>query len=119
VWEEFVRASGGRELSAPDGDIHYSLAVPAQVGESERTMTGQPVAVYRCSRLTFKAKVIESLEDHDVFEVITPVGRFRMTKADVYRDFPGVIASKSYRDNGIYNYPTLPTRALRYKVADP
>ena len=40
---------------------------------------------YTFSRLCFKADVIESLDDNDVFIVHTPDGSFRMTKADFYR----------------------------------
>ena len=56
---------------------------------------------YSFSRLCFKADVIEPLNDDDIFAVHTPDGTFQMTKADFYRVFPNVVASKSYRDSGI------------------
>ena len=52
---------------------------------------------YGYSRLCFKAAVIEPLSLETTFEVITPEGIFRMTKADFYKDFPNVVQSDSYR----------------------
>lgn len=49
---------------------------------------------YSCSRLTFKACIIESLKENDVFCIKTPVGSFQMTKGDFYKSFPNVIQTK-------------------------
>jgi len=54
---------------------------------------------YSCSRLTFKACIIESLKENDVFCIKTPVGSFQMTKGDFYKSFPNVIQTKSYRES--------------------
>lgn len=69
---------------------------------------------YTFSRLCFKADVIESLDDNDVFIVHTPDGSFRMTKADFYRVFPNVPITKSYQEGRIYRckYPTQ--RAMQF-----
>jgi curved DNA-binding protein CbpA len=77
--------------------------------------TERPV-MYEFSRLCFKADVIESLSDQGSFRVVTPVGIFQMTKADFYRDFANVVRSRSYREGGIYHYPTVPQKALGYQV---
>src|SRR5262249_46286006 len=77
--------------------------------------TAQPV-MYEFSRLCFKADIIEPLSDQESFRVITPGGTFQMTKADFYRDFANVVKSRSYREGGIYHYPTVPQKALRYRV---
>ena len=61
---------------------------------------------YKATRLLFRAEVIESLADNDFFNVHTPEGTFSMTKADFYRVFSNVVKTKSYRDKGIYHYPT-------------
>jgi hypothetical protein len=37
-----------------------------------------------------------------------------MTKADFYRDFSNVAKSMSYRERGVYHYPTTPHKALKY-----
>jgi hypothetical protein len=71
-------------------------------------------ATYEFSRLGFKADVIEPLRDRDSFRVVTPVGTFQMTKAEFYRDFANVVRSRSYRDRGLYHYPTVPEKALKY-----
>jgi len=80
-----------------------------------RRQTEGPV-VYEFSRLCFKADIIEPLSDGDSFRVITPVGIFQMTKADFYRDFVNVVRSHSYSEGGIYHYPTVPQKALQYRI---
>lgn len=75
---------------------------------------GRPRASYEFSRLGFKAEIIEALRDSDEFEIITPEGRFVMTKRDFYRDFANVAKSMSYRKRGLYHYPTTPQKALKY-----
>jgi len=61
----------------------------------------EPCVSYQFSRLCFKASVIERLGDDEPFQVITPVGTFRFTKGEFYRDFPNVVASSSYRDTAM------------------
>ena len=74
---------------------------------------------YKATRLLFRAEVIESLADNDFFSVHTPEGTFSMTKADFYRVFSNVVKTKSYRDKGVYHYPTTPKKALQFlKVAE-
>ena len=60
---------------------------------------------YGYSRLCFKADEIEPLADGDAFEVVTPEGRFVMTKRDFYRVFSNVVRTRSYIDDRIYHYP--------------
>jgi hypothetical protein len=69
---------------------------------------------YKATRLLFRAEVIESLADNDFFSVHTPEGTFSMTKVDFYRVFSNVVKTKSYRDKGIYHYPTTPKKALQF-----
>ena len=73
-------------------------------------------ASYDFSRVCFKADVIEPLRPGDRFRVVTPEGIFEMTKADFYRVFDNVVRSPSYRDRGIYHYPTTPQKALPFLV---
>ena len=75
-----------------------------------------PTVTYNFSRLCFKASQIEPLQEDQVFRVVTPVGSFQMTKAEFHRAFPKVIVSKSYSENGIYHYPSVPKSALPYKL---
>jgi hypothetical protein len=71
---------------------------------------------YKASRLTFKREVIEPLEPNQAFEVTTPEGVFRMTKAQFYEAFPGVVASASYLTGGLYNYARTPARARAFLI---
>lgn len=40
-----------------------------------------------------------------ILRVVTPAGTFQMTKSEFYREFKNVVGSKSYSQDGIYNYP--------------
>jgi hypothetical protein len=75
----------------------------------------KPAASYTASRLRFIANRIEPLRPSDLFEVVTPHGTFRMTKAQFYKDFANVVASASYQKAGYYHYPTIPERAWKYE----
>lgn len=69
---------------------------------------------YEATRLLFRARVIEELNDSEMFHVHTPQGTFSMTKADFYRVFSNVVETKSYKERGIYHYPTIPSKALQF-----
>jgi hypothetical protein len=70
------------------------------------------------NHLTFRRDLIEPLADTDAFEVCTPAGKFRMTRADFYAQFPEVVNSSSYRDRGMYQYPMIPYKAFRFLVRE-
>jgi hypothetical protein len=121
VWEEFIRLSAGEPLPRADGELRYVYPLDAQDSMAKAAITptadsANVAATYRYSRLCFRADVIEPLQDDDVFEVVTPEGRFRMTKAEFSRAFPGVVASRSYREGRIYHYPKVPQAALPYRL---
>ncbi len=83
----------------------------------EVSKDSKAITAYSHPRLCFKSSHIEPLSDEDIFQVETAKnGIFRFTKAEFYRVFPNVIKSVSYRENGIYHYPTVPRKALAYKV---
>ena len=73
---------------------------------------------YSFSRLCFKADIIEQLHDTDAFSVHTPSGTFCMTKAEFYNVFDNVVKTKSYIEKGVYHYPTIPAKALVFKIKD-
>jgi hypothetical protein len=114
VWDEFVQLARGEPLTTGDGAMRYVYPLTSRVW----TATTGVMASYRFTRLCFKADVIEPLGPDDVFEVVTPVGRFQMTKREFYRVFPNVVASTSYRQGRMYHYSKLPEKALAYKVSD-
>lgn len=134
IWPQFVRLA-----RADDGDLvrvagpveyHYSkgIRVPRRASRVSGGST-KPIelavsrslqsnsAEYRASRLTFKRDVIEALDADDRFRVITPVGTFQMTKMEFYTAFPKVPLTRSYRDAGTYNYPTVPKAAEPFRVS--
>ena len=74
-----------------------------------------PQASYEFYRLGFKADVIEPLAWSEPFRIITPDGTFQMTKAEFYRTFENVVQSRSYRDHGIYHYPSVPKKAEQFR----
>lgn len=69
---------------------------------------------YEATRLLFRARVIENLNDSERFHVHTPQGTFSMTKADFYRVFSNVVNTISYRERGIYHYPKTPAKAFQF-----
>ena len=79
-------------------------------------MADRPQVTYRYSRLTFHRDSVEPLRMSDVFRVETPVGAFEMSKKEFYATFPGVVHSRSYRINGLYNYTQVPKKAEQFLV---
>jgi hypothetical protein len=74
-------------------------------------------ATYTHSRLCFKASVIEPLKDTEAFQIVSMAGSFVMTKGEFYSVFCNVAASRSYRINGIYHYPSPPSKADQFRVS--
>jgi hypothetical protein len=79
-------------------------------------VTPAPVATYKFSRICFKRDVIEALGPNDSFRVETPIGTFQMSKTEFYRVFPNVVQSRSYSQDGIYHYRTLPRQAEQFRI---
>jgi hypothetical protein len=75
------------------------------------TPTMKPKVTYEFSRLCFRADVIEPLGDDDRFCVMTPEGKFVMTKRQFYSVFANVVQTRSYLKHGIYHYPKTPRKA--------
>jgi len=48
--------------------------------------------------------------------VETAAGVFEMSKKDFHAVFPGVVESRSYKDNGYYNYTVPPKKAGPFRV---
>lgn len=134
VWSKFLRLARAddRVIARVAGPVHYSYTTvataPTQRSEvqprtalplesaSFRTLQSNPVE-YHASRLTFKRDVIEALGHDDQFRVVTPQGTFQMSKADFHAAFAKLCLTRSYRDVGIYHYPTVPRAAERFRIA--
>jgi len=85
-----------------------------EIQKISRLITG-----YKHQRLCFYSSVIEPLHDEDLFQVETyNHGTFRFTKAQFHQHFPNVVKSVGYKEHGMYHYPTIPGKALPFKIKD-
>jgi hypothetical protein len=107
-------------ISAVNQERQTEIVIPNAASSTEQIQPARDgipaIASYKFSRLCFRRTAIESIGLTETFRVITPIGTFQMSKADFYKDFGNVVASKSYRENGIYHYPKVPARAEKYRV---
>jgi hypothetical protein len=93
-----------------------SVSRGAAPDDVEAPVHATPSARYSATRLLFRASVIEPLNWSEMFRVDTPDGSFQMSKSDFYWEFSNVVASYSYSENGIYHYPEVPAKAMKYLV---
>ncbi len=116
-----VKAEASVDDNTSDKPLSVGSEQPSKLPSDVPSISGSqnmPTVTYNFSRLCFKASQIEPLQDNQVFRVITPVGSSQMTKAEFHKAFPRVVVSKSYFENGIYHYPTVPKSALPYKLLE-
>lgn len=73
---------------------------------------------YTATRLKFKRDEIEALGDDDYFKihVTNDNTSYKMTKKEFHYTFSNVINTKSYIEDGSYNYQKTPDKALKYLV---
>lgn len=145
VWPAFLALAGATEGEMPrvSGVVTYEYgselgpanvpAVPPRRRPSAvaRTSTGKlstrtrpaelaprdaVVVEYAATRLSFRRDVIEPLGESDMFRVVTSQGTFQMTRAEFDDVFANVVASRSYRESGLYHYPAVPRRAERFRL---
>lgn len=105
-------------ISEPQETKLVQPTPPSPVSQAEPVSQSEPAVTYNFSRFCFKASQIEPLEDNQAFRVVTPKGTFQMTKADFYKAFPKVVVSKSYAENGIYHYPSVPKTAMAFLLSE-
>ncbi|GLC27768.1 hypothetical protein [Roseisolibacter agri] len=135
VWDEFaLLANVDRAARSAEGfEIAYTYGVTTEdqaregvaqrrelhlTSRSECASGGVVVACYTATRLTFRAAVIEPLADDERFRVVTPDGTFEMTKAQFHRVFANVVRSVSYRERGVYHYPSIPKAAAPFLIEE-
>lgn len=85
----------------------------------QRIQPAAPAATYEFSRLGFRADVITRLAPDEAFRIVTPVGTFQMTRREFERVFANVVASRSWRERGLYHYPVVPEKAAPFLVPSP
>jgi hypothetical protein len=90
------------------------LNLRLRVKESKLPEVKKLRETYTFTRLCFKRGIIEPLGWLDEFRVITPVGTFQMSKEQFYEVFANVVKSRSYQQDGIYHYPTVPEKAQQF-----
>lgn len=93
-----------------------SLSKEMSLSILESIATDSPQLHYAATRLEFRRDAIEPLSNGAPFEVETPAGLFRMTKAEFYEQFPEIARGVSYRERGCYFYPMIPYKAFRFLV---
>jgi len=76
----------------------------------------EPTVTYEYNRLCFIKRFIEPLGEDEAFRIATPVGTFQMTKSEFQMEFPKILESTSWMISGIYHYPVVPSRALKYRL---
>ena len=85
-------------------------------GEDKNLNIPCPKVTYRDHRLCFKKEYIEPLGPEDSFRIICGNGIFQMTKNEFYEVFNNVIATRSYKANGLYHSPSPPRKAKQFKI---
>lgn len=74
---------------------------------------------WESSQLSFYRHKIEPLGPKDVFVIhVYDVGRFRFTREGFDANFADVKMNAKYREFGVYSFPEIPERALKFKVSD-
>lgn len=71
------------------------------------------------SQLSFYKHKIDPLGPKDVF-VVTVYGQgvFRFTREAFDKNFNDVRMNSKYREQGVYNFDSIPERAMKFKIAD-
>jgi hypothetical protein len=119
LWNDFLEKIGGKPLAERPGfgeRLVLALSVAPVTPTIRESSAGEAGVRYKATRLLFRKDAIEPLGIEDTFEIITPMGSFRLTKREFYQEFPGVVKSRSYQDRGLYHYPYVPQRAERFRV---
>jgi uncharacterized protein (DUF1697 family) len=96
-----------------------SNGIPQDNSVAEPVSITETACAYEAKHLTFRRDPIDALRNEELFEVITPAGRFRMSRGDFYTQFSEVANSSSYRQLGEYHYPMIPYKAFRFLVREP
>ncbi|WP_033959935.1 hypothetical protein [Psychroserpens jangbogonensis] len=75
-------------------------------------------STYSSTRLLFKRDSIEKLSWEDKISIYSTNDQctYEMTKKEFYDVFSNVVKTKSYRENGAYNYLKTPSKAFQFIV---
>lgn len=136
TWSEFIALARGIDLDPPavqPSVLRYAFSptvtpdapAPARAvprprsSRMRRTVTRAPdgVVEYPATRLLFIRHVVDGLDPHDAFRILTrDDGVFQFTREQFERVFPNVLLTDSWRIRGEYHFPSVPTRAMPFRV---
>ncbi len=117
IWADFQQLAGGKDFNnLPNTGSKMISILDSRKPKETISISESHIVEYKFTKLCFKADIIEPLEMQDRFRIITPLGTFEMTKHQFYEVFSNVVKSSSYQDQRIYHYPTLPKKALPFRV---
>ena len=114
-----VFAALWRARQSPERDENEILARLLNVTPLAPPSLERPKAsaTVKSSRLTFKKEVMDKLDGEEIYECIFLEGIYQIKRKEFEEVFENVLNSKSYSVRGLYNYPTTPKKATRFKVA--
>lgn len=122
--EQAQRAALEAERPAPKARVEAASptkeAAPKPRREGKLTARHQPSrtglgASWTSPRLTFYKHKIEPLQMKQTFRIVVDGnGMFEISKEEFLNHFNDVVMSPSYRSDGIFTYPQVPDKALRY-----
>lgn len=121
IWNDFEKIVNDKnyEFNYGRGEINLNICLPKisdKKGKEDLEMDRNEPTI-TSTRLMFRSNVIEKLENDEYFRIeVRDKGIFRMTKGEFYNTFNNVVNSKSYSENGNYNYSVLPKKAMQYKL---
>jgi hypothetical protein len=136
TWSEFIALARGPDIAPPSVDpsvLSYTFSRPVTLdapgpapavsqprsSRVRRTVTRAPdgVVEYPATRLLFIRGVVDGLGPHDAFRILTrDDGVFQFTREEFERVFPNVLLTDSWRTRGEYHFPSVPTRAMPFRV---
>jgi hypothetical protein len=110
-----------QQAATPRRTVVEPAAAPrrARTPSKPKSNASGLVASWNAPKLTFYKHKIEPLAPKQSFRVtVAGVGVFEMTKDEFLGQFNDVVMSPSYRADGLYAYPTLPTKAEKFRRGD-
>ncbi len=91
LWEKFVR---GETSDAQDGELGYDASVPWPVEDTSRALRHESAVGHVTGRAMYVDDTAQRRPMHDVWPVLSPHARAKITKRDAARarQMPGIVA---------------------------
>lgn len=117
----YAAAQAAKEAAMPRKTILAPQAAPkrSKSPAKPRSSASGLAATWNAPKLTFYKHKIEPLAPKQSFRVnVAGSGIYEMTKEEFLLNFNDVVMSPSYRSDGLYAYPALPSKAEKYRRGD-